>query len=382
MNDTKDDRLAPLKQWLAMPIEPSASQAIERVHRADDVVHVAVMPDVHLAVDVCVGTAMATRRLVYPSAVGGDIGCGMLALAFDAPADIVRDAANAGALLRSLGERVPSHRRNRAKTLDFPADLNPADLSHGSLRAIAQSEGLLQFGTLGGGNHFVELESDEQDRLWLMIHSGSRAIGQAVKAHHLARATIRSASMLTLDTDTPQGQDYLHDQDWATRFADANRRAMAEQVMSIIRELFNVAAVDSSLIGCDHNHVRLEEHFGQTLLVHRKGAMPAAAGLPGVVPGSMGTTSFHVQGRGCADSLYSSAHGAGRMFSRNQVRQRFTRADLRRQMQDVWFDPRLSESLREESPKSYKNIEAVMRAQSDLVKITRRLRPLLVYKGH
>jgi tRNA-splicing ligase RtcB (3'-phosphate/5'-hydroxy nucleic acid ligase) len=381
MSEVKDRHAAPLKQWLAMPMEPAASQAIERVRRADDVVHVAVMPDVHLAVDVCVGTAMATRRLVYPSAVGGDIGCGMLAIAFDESADILRDPQNAGALLRSLSEHIPSQRRNRAKTLAFPPDLNPTELSHPSLRAAAQSEGALQFATLGGGNHFIELQSDEQNRLWLMIHSGSRAIGQAVKAHHLSRASIRSASMLALNTDTLQGQEYLHDQDWARRFADANRRAIAGQVISILREVFRADPVESSLIACDHNHVRLEEHFGQMLLVHRKGSMPAAEELPGVVPGSMGTTSFHVEGRGCADSLHSSAHGAGRMFSRNQARQRFTRADLRRQMQGVWFDPRLSESLREESPKSYKNIEVVMRAQSDLIKITRRLRPLLVYKG-
>jgi tRNA-splicing ligase RtcB len=381
MSERERASRATLWQWLAVPPEESAQAAIERVRQADDVVHVAVMPDVHLAGDVCVGTAMATRRLIYPSAVGGDIGCGMLAIAFDASAEILRDARNAGALLRSLGERIPTMRRNRSKVLSFPAELNPNNLSHSSLRSLAEGDGHLQLGTLGGGNHFVEMQSDENDQLWLMIHSGSRAIGQAVKGHHLARASIRSASMMALDVDTPEGQAYLNDQDWARGFAEANRVAMGQEVTLILRELFKVEALESMMIGCDHNHVRREEHFGQMLYVHRKGAMPADLESFGVAPGSMGTVSFHVEGRGCAESLRSSAHGAGRMFSRRVARERFSRADLRRQMEGVWFDPRMSENLREESPKAYKDVQAVMRAQRELVKITRTLKPVLVYKG-
>ncbi|HEX4124880.1 MAG TPA: RtcB family protein, partial [Tepidisphaeraceae bacterium] len=132
---------------------------------------------------------------------------------------------------------------------------------------------------------------------------------------------------------------------------------------------------------CDHNHVRREEHFGQSLLVHRKGAMPADAGAAGVVPGSMGTKSFHVVGLGCAGSLRSSAHGAGRLFSRHQARRRFGQGDVRRQMRGIWFDPRLGEVLREESPSAYKDIDTVLRAEQELVRITRVLRPVLVYKG-
>jgi tRNA-splicing ligase RtcB len=373
--------MAPVKTWLASPMETSAAKAIERVRRADDVVYVAVLPDVHLAVDVCVGTATATRRLVYPSAVGGDIGCGMLAVAFDAAADVLRDPANAGALLRALGERVPSHRRSRRNLMPMPHGLSPEALSHASLVSAVRDEAKLQLGTLGGGNHFVELQADDEDRLWLMIHSGSRAVGQAVKAHHLARATIRSASMMAVDGATDDGRAYLHDQEWARAYADANRRAMAEQVVGAVKELFDVDADESTTTGCDHNHVRAEEHFGQTLLVHRKGAMPAGAGLAGVVPGSMGTTSYHVEGRGCAESLRSSAHGAGRLLSRGAARERFTRQDLRRQMGDVWYDPRLAEALREESPRSYKDVRSVMRAQAELVKVIRTLRPVLVYKG-
>jgi tRNA-splicing ligase RtcB (3'-phosphate/5'-hydroxy nucleic acid ligase) len=156
---------------------------------------------------------------------------------------------------------------------------------------------------------------------------------------------------------------------------------MAEQVMEVLRSLFKIEPMESAIISCDHNHVRREEHFGKSLFVHRKGAMPAENGMLGVVPGSMGTLSFHVEGRGRPESLLSSAHGAGRLLSRGAARQRFHRADLCQQMQDVWFDRRLSEMLREESPESYKDVRAVMRAQCELVKVVRSVRPWLVYKG-
>jgi tRNA-splicing ligase RtcB len=187
--------------------------------------------------------------------------------------------------------------------------------------------------------------------------------------------------MTALDSDTPDGHAYLQDQDWARSYASANREAMARQVIEILQMHFKIEPIEESTIRCDHNHVRREEHFGQPLLVHRKGAMPSEAGAAGVAPGSMGTISFHVEGRGCPSSLLSSAHGAGRLLSRHAARERFNRTDLRDQMGDVWFDPRLMEDLREESPKAYKDVRDVMRAQRELVKVTRLLRPLLVYKG-
>jgi tRNA-splicing ligase RtcB len=356
-------------------------RALDRARRADDVVRLAVMPDVHLATDVCVGTAMATRRLVYPAAVGGDIGCGMLAVRFDAPADVLADPARAGAVLRAIGERAPSRRRHRAATLPLPQDCAVSDLSHPALTSDAKDEGTLQFGTLGGGNHFIELQADADARLWLMIHSGSRAMGQAIRSHHLARSTMRSGAMPVLDTAIDTGQAYLHDQEWARRYARGNRLAMAEQVFAALRDVADVRPIDSTLIECDHNHVRCESHFGQTLLVHRKGAMPADENLPGVIPGSMGTTSVHVVGRGVEESLRSSAHGAGRQMSRHAARERFNRAELRHQMSGVWYDPRLAKAMCEESPKAYKDLRTVLRAQADLVEVVRTLRPLLVYKG-
>jgi tRNA-splicing ligase RtcB (3'-phosphate/5'-hydroxy nucleic acid ligase) len=376
-----ENPIAPVAAYLTESMDANVAKAIDRVRHAEDVAHVAVMPDVHLAMEVCVGIAIATRRLVYPSAVGGDIGCGMLALAFDGSAKTLRNGANAGALLRALGETIPTQRRHRARALPYPSALRPRDLSHGALQAFAVGDAALQLGTLGGGNHFVEMQADENDRLWLMIHSGSRAMGQTIKTHHLARASVRAGGMAALDADTGAGQAYVHDQQWARDFAFANRAAMAEQVIRAVQTLFNLKPVESTGIACDHNHVGSETHFGQQLLVHRKGAMPAESGAPGVVPGSMGTRSFHVEGRGCADSLMSSAHGAGRAFSRHAARDRFSRSDLRQQMKDVWFDPRLEDALREESPRAYKDGQSVMRAQRDLVKIVRTLRPILVYKG-
>jgi len=259
--------------------------------------------------------------------------------------------------------------------------LRDETLSHGALEAVAKSAGALQLGTLGGGNHFVELQADEDDRLWLMIHSGSRAVGQAVRGHHLARAVRVDGGMLALDADTAAGQAYEHDVRWARAYADANRRAMAEAVTELLRRMFNIAADEKSVFTCDHNHVARESHGGELLWVHRKGAMPAAAGAAGVLPGSMGTVSYHVEGRGCELSLRSSAHGAGRAFSRDAARRRFTSRDLLRQMQGVWFDHRLADGLRDEAPAAYKDVRAVLRAQHELVKVTRTLRPVLTYKG-
>jgi tRNA-splicing ligase RtcB len=376
-----NESAAPMHTWLAMPMESAAASTIERIRRADDVVHVAVMPDVHLANDVCVGTAMATTRLVYPSAVGGDIGCGMLAIPFDCDADLIADPARAGQILRRLSESIPTDRRLRLRTIAFPEDVSAEDLSHPSLVAAAHDFGRLQLGTLGGGNHFVELQSDGENRLWAMVHTGSRALGQAVRSHHLARATIKSRSLLAVDADTDVGRAYLHDQEWARRYAAANREAIGEQITEALADLATARPVVAGILRCDHNHVRRENHFGRELFVHRKGAMPADDGLAGIVPGSMGTASYHVTGRGNAESLRSSAHGAGRLFSRHAARERFDRADVRRQMDGVWYDPRRIDALREETPKAYKDVRAVMRAQQDLVRIDRTLRPVLVYKG-
>jgi len=371
----------PMRTWLAAPMDRDVSEAIERLRHAPDVKQIAVMPDVHLAADVCIGVVVATSHLIYPQAVGGDIGCGMLAVAFDLEAVSLEHPPTAEHVLRQIGRAVPARRRNRRATIALPIDIESIRLSHPSIEAIRRREGAIEFATVGSGNHFIELQADEAGRLWLMVHSGSRFIGQGIRDHHMARAEAVGSGLRVLDVRSEAGVAYLHDASWARRFADASRRAMASAVGDVLAAALGGRICWETAISTDHNHTSQEQHGGQELLVHRKGAMPAANGEAGVLPGSMGSASFHVEGRGCADALCSSAHGAGRILSRTAARQKITEAELRRQMAGVWFDHRLSEKLRDEAPSAYKDIRAVLRAQHELVKVTRVLRPILNYKG-
>lgn len=372
--------VAPVRWWLSESVDDGVKRAIERMRRLDDVVRIAVLPDVHVAGDICVGTATATRRLIYPAAVGGDIGCGMLSLGFDTDATALRHGEIAGAILRRFCESIPAMRRNRRFAPALPDGLRVDELSCASLRGFAKSDAALQLGTVGGGNHFVELQSDEQDRLWLMIHTGSRAIGQAVRNHHVTGA-MKTHRLACLDADTPDGQAYLNDAAWASRYAAANRERIASDVIDVLRNVVGAKPIESSRIECDHNHVRRESHDGESVFVHRKGAMSSDAGALGVLPGSMGTLSYHVEGRGCDASLRSSAHGAGRRMSRSVARETFASSDLKHQLRNVWFDPRQTASLIEEAPHAYKEVRSVLRAQEDLVRVVRTLRPVLVFKG-
>jgi tRNA-splicing ligase RtcB len=374
-----DQALSPMRAWLAAPLGSEVTEALERLRRAPDVQQIAVMPDVHLASEVCVGVVVATSRLIYPQAVGGDIGCGMLAVALDLDAAALRDPKAAGQVLAELGSAVPPRRRNRGQIIDQPEDVANERLSHPALEALRRKEGALEFATLGSGNHFVEIQADEESRLWLMVHSGSRALGPAIRDHHLARAG--GSGLRALDADSSAGTEYLHDTAWARRFADASRRAIAEEVGHVVQRRLGARLCWDSVITTDHNHVSRERNAGSEVWVHRKGAMRARLGECGVLPGSMGTLSFHVEGRGCEDALCSSAHGAGRVLSRTAARRQVTERSLRLQMEGVWYDFRKAEGLRDEAPSAYKDIRAVLKAQQEMVKVIRTLRPVLNYKG-
>jgi tRNA-splicing ligase RtcB len=376
-----DPSTAPLRSWLAAPLDRDVSEALERLRRAPDVQQIAVMPDVHLAAEVCIGVVLATSHLIYPQAVGGDIGCGMLAVAVDLDASALKNSKTAAQLLNELGRAIPARRRNRDATLEQPAELANEPLSHSTLEAFRQKEGEMEFATLGSGNHFLELQADEEDRVWLMVHSGSRALGPAILDHHLARAQPADGRLRALDAESDPGKAYLHDALWARQFAAASRKAMAEETSKALARTLRCDIDWRTMIATDHNHVTLEHHSDRALWVHRKGAMSAQQGEPGVLPGSMGSSSFHVEGRGCEEALCSSAHGAGRALSRGAARSKFSERELRRQMEGVWYDYRLAGSLRDEAPKAYKDIRAVLKAQRELVKVTRTLRPLLNYKG-
>ena len=376
-----DSSRSPMRSWLAAPLDREVSEALERLRRAPDVQQIAVMPDVHLAAEVCIGVVVATSQLIYPQAVGGDIGCGMAAVAVDMEAAALKNPKIAAQLLTELGRALPARRRNRDAVLTQPVELANRPLSHASLEAMRRKEGEIEFATLGSGNHFFELQADEEDRLWLMVHSGSRALGQAIRDHHLARAQPVDGRFRALDAESDAGKEYLHDVLWVRGFATASRKTMAEEAGKVLTRTLNCGISWETMIATDHNHVALERHGGRELWLHRKGAMSAQQGEPGVLPGSMGTLSFHVEGRGCEESLCSSAHGAGRALSRGAARSKFTDRDLQRQMEGVWYDYRLTNKLRDEAPAAYKNIRAVLKAQRELVKVIRTLRPVLNYKG-
>lgn len=369
-------------QWLCEPLSPDVAESLERIAASDDVQRVAVMPDVHVAGDVCNGTVVATRELIYPGAVGGDIGCGMVAIAFDAEADLLADDLTAARILAQLYQRIPANKHARAMLPErLPSALADLPLSHPRLEKLQSRDGLFQLGTLGRGNHFVELQSDSAGRLWLMVHSGSRGMGQAITAAHVAQSVKSRTGLSLLEATGSTGQDYLNDMAWALKYAAENRLAMVRAVEVVLRQVAEVSADWSSLIHGHHNHVRRESHFDQEWWVHRKGALPANEGELGVIPGSMGTRSYHVAGRGAAAALRSSSHGAGRSRARHLARQGISRRELERQMNSVRFDHRRAEVLRDEAPSAYKDIGRVMRAQHELTRIVRELRPLLVYKG-
>jgi tRNA-splicing ligase RtcB len=370
-----------VRSWAGAPLDGDVQSAIERLARGDDVRRIAVMPDVHLAADVCIGTVVATSRTLYPNAVGGDIGCGVAALAFDCEAARLADERTAAAVLAGLYRAIARTRHGRKRAPGLSPELTERVLSTAALETLKSRDGALQVGTLGRGNHFVELQSDPDGRLWLMLHSGSRGIGQAVRDHHLARCVAGRSGLRYLDATSPQGADYLADMAWAVDYAEWSRRAMVAAVCEVIKEVLGSDPDEGSSVSCNHNHVRRETHEGEALWVHRKGAISAAAGEPGLVPGSMGTHSFHIEGRGCAEALCSSAHGAGRRLSRTDARRRLSAKDVIRELRGVWFDHRLAAGLREEAPSAYKDIDAVLRAEHDLVRVTRRVRPILCFKG-
>ncbi len=372
---------AVIDQWLAETPPTEVRDAIARLGRGDDVARVAVMPDVHLSADVCVGIALGTLDTVIPAAVGGDIGCGMAALAFDTEAERLADAAVATRILQGLYEAIPFMRHSRRNRVALPRSLAEHALSDPTLMATRAREAELQLGTLGRGNHFVELQADGEGRLWLMVHSGSRGMGQAIRQFHEAKGSRDRAGLRCLPARSTAGRAYLNDLRWALDYAAASRARMIDAVRDVMARVLAIEADESTAIECHHNFVRREEHDGQALWVHRKGALSAREGEAGIIPGSMGAVSHHVRGRGCASALCSSSHGAGRSMARSVARRRISSRRLHQQMHGIWFDHRMAQRLRDEAPGAYKDIGAVMRAQRSLTRVERTLRPVLVFKG-
>jgi len=365
--------------------------------------HVAVMPDVHVGKGATVGSIIPTKAAIIPSAVGVDIGCGMAAVRTEISS---KDLPDSLASLRSRIEAlVPvgfgSHdevfnpRRdglrgtqlaNTGKKLaDQFSKLKILDV----IRQYDTPRVFRQLGTLGGGNHFIELCLDESGAVWVMLHSGSRNIGKTIGETAISMAReiaerkerrLRDRDLAWLDEGTIEFEMYIEGLRWAQDYAAHNRALMLHAVLKALREEFGLEiATFENAVQCHHNYASVEEHFGQQIWVTRKGAVSARRGELGIIPGSMGAKSFIVRGKGNEDSYCSCSHGAGRRLSRSAAKRAFTLADLAEQTSGV--ECRKDEGVLDEIPRAYKNIDAVMAAQSQLVDVVHTLKQVMCIKG-
>jgi tRNA-splicing ligase RtcB len=395
---------APRPIWLWARPEDVESAALDQLRNVASLPyvhhHVAVMPDVHLGYGATVGSVIALRDAVSPAAVGVDIGCGMAAArtnldAGDLPDDLgaLRAALEAAIPVGMARHPQPTTRARRQNDLWSVFDQLHPRVSGRLERAMAQ------LGTLGSGNHFVEVCLDTDDTVWIMLHSGSRNIGKEIAEAHIAVARTLEHNAGLPDRDlavflsgTPQMRAYRHDLDWAQSYAQRNRDAMLAAAVDAMRGLLPGLRVPTpprdgphagdrafALVNCHHNYVAEEHHFGADVLVTRKGAISARSGEYGIIPGSMGTRSYLVRGRGNPDSFHSASHGAGRTMSRNRARRTFTVEDLADQTRGV--ECRKDRGVLDEIPAAYKDIDAVIAAQDDLVEVVAELRAVLCVKG-
>lgn len=374
--------------WGAAAIEESTIEQAERTGRLPFVREpLALMPDAHIGIGATVGSVAFMEGAIVPAAVGVDIGCGMIAsltnlLAEQLPDDLSR-------LQSLIARRVPAgvgrgHDEAQMDVVDVvgmpTSELGPKDA------AKIQH----QFGTLGSGNHFVELCLDEDDRVWLVLHSGSRGIGKILAERHIADArSIMARYFIELeDRDlayvvegTPEFEAYVADMLWAQRYATANRDKMMSAALASLIEVTSDATIEIERINCHHNFATREHHRGRDGWVVRKGAIRARAGDRGVIPGSMGTASFIVTGLGNKASFESCSHGAGRRLSRSEARRQLTTDSLGTAMTGKTWQSAEAAALVDEHPLAYKDVESVMKAQADLVRIDHRLNQVLNYKG-
>lgn len=355
--------------------------------------YLALMPDAHVGLGATVGSVIATRGAIIPSAVGVDIGCGMIAVetnlgANDLPDDLAR-------LHDSIAHVIPAGLGKSHETQTWQSD----DIRWAKLPALppsSQSWGQKdqrkvpdQFGTLGSGNHFVEVCLDERDHVWVVLHSGSRGIGNTLAQRHIENAKgimaqyfieLEDPDLAYLVEGTTEFEQYITDMLWAQRYAMANREAMMD---AALRQLFSSVGNGSEVlrINCHHNYTEMEHHQGRDVWLTRKGAIRAREGDFGIIPGSMGTRSYIVSGLGNPASYTSCSHGAGRRLSRSAARKTLTVESLRERMGDRAWDADKAEELLDEHPDSYKDIDQVMVDQNDLAKIEHTLRQVLNYKG-
>ncbi|WP_440225477.1 RtcB family protein [Dokdonella sp. MW10] len=390
----------PIKGWVrGVPLEAQAHAQLRNIAAIPFVgPWVAVMPDVHLGKGATVGSVIPTRGAIIPAAVGVDIGCGMAAVRTTLRA---RDLPDSLAPLRASIERtVPvgngpggEHRKlpdgidTRVADSGLASRLDAIKDKHRRIRTDKLDR---QLGTLGGGNHFIEVCLDEEDRVWVMLHSGSRGTGNLIGTYFIERAreelAHRVLGFYLPDKDLaffmegePLFDDYVEAVSWAQDYARHNREAMMARVLAEMRHTLPRFQLDRVAVNCHHNYVQRETHGGESLLVTRKGAVSARAGELGIIPGSMGTKSYIVRGKGNAESFHSCSHGAGRVMSRTEARRSITLKQHREATAHV--ECRKDDAVIDESPAAYKPIDAVIAAQADLVEVVHTLRQVVCVKG-
>ena len=388
--------LVPVKVYTD-DVEPGARQQLVNISKLPIVHHhVAAMPDVHHGIGATVGSVIPTLHAIIPAAVGVDIGCGIVAARLSLSSKKV-DEKSLKKVFDQISRDVPvgfhQHDERDARTYavePFEKKLIKIKQKHPGIekRVGKHSSWVRQMGTLGGGNHFIEVCLDEAGRVWAMLHSGSRGIGNAIGTYfiELARKDAERNQLQLPDRDLayfPEGAQHFDDSveavGWAQDYARANRTEMMELVLEAMRRHLPSFEVTGEAVNCHHNYVEREKHYGEEVWLTRKGAIRAREGELGIIPGSMGTRSYIVRGRGSAESFQSCAHGAGRRMSRTQAEKRFSVSDLVEQTKNVIC--RKDKGVLDEIPGAYKDIDEVMANQTDLVEVVHSLKQVICVKG-
>ncbi|MEO6881721.1 MAG: RtcB family protein [Mycobacteriaceae bacterium] len=382
-----------LINWASVLDDQTRAQAITASTMPFIYPHLALMPDAHLGKGATVGSVIPTERAIMPAAVGVDIGCGMAAVRTQLTVDELRARGSLTPLREAIERAVPlSAGRYNAKVV-ATAEPRVAALTE----AAEQGQGVdlnvarnwaLQLGTLGSGNHFIEITVDELDRVWVFLHSGSRGVGNKIAQRHIKVAqklcaqwwiALPDPDLAYLVEHTPEFWTYIREMTWAQEFAAANRAEMVDRVVRQLAEHVGTEVQREEEISCHHNYTTRERVFGREVWVSRKGAIAAHEGTPGLIPGSMGTASYVVVGKGNPVALSSAPHGAGRTYSRSRARKTFTHEQLREAM--VGIEYRDTDAFIDEIPAAYKDIDQVMADAADLVQVRHTLRQVLNVKG-
>ena len=391
-----------VKTWTkGVLFEDSAQAQVANTASLGIVEGMAIMPDVHFGLGSTVGSVIATTKAIIPAAVGVDIGCGMVAVRTTITADQLPD--NMDAIRADIERSVPCGRTNNGQKGDRGAwDTIPASNAtawntnlHDRFEKILDKAPKIgrhnacnHLGSLGSGNHFIEVCLDEEQRLWVMLHSGSRGVGNRIGQYFITKAKeemaarhigVPDADLSYLEEGTQVFDDYIEAMTWGQDFAALNRKLMMERVLDVLRKHLPSFQMDAKAINCHHNYATKETHGGKDLWITRKGAVNAEKGKLGIIPTSMGTGSFIVEGLGNGDAYNSCSHGAGRTMSRNQAKKVISMEEHAEAMKGI--SARTDEAVLDESPRAYKDPLAVMAAQSDLVKIKHTLKQVLCVKG-